>query len=109
MTEQIFDILIKVAAVLLLYGVIYLGKYAIAFVKSKLSDRQLAKLRKFIDELVTAAEQMLKKDDPDGSIRLAYVQNMLVDAGYDITEAIMAMIESAVFNVNLSQKAGASK
>ena len=99
--EEIIDILIKLAATLLAFGVAWVGKYLVAWMKTNLDEKEEAMLDQFIAELVAAAEQMYKKDDPDGSVRLSYVQAMLVEAGYDITEAVLAMIESKVFSINL--------
>lgn len=104
--EEIIDIIIKVLAALLALGLGWLGKYLISWLKTKLNDSQVEKLDLFIAELVAAAEQMYKKDDPDGSIRLEYVQDMLIEAGYEITDAIQALIEAKVFSINLANASG---
>ena len=102
--EDIINIIIKIAATLLAFGAAWLGRYLVSFLKTNLDEKQTVMLDQFIADLVAAAEQMYKKNDPDGSIRLDYVQTMLVEAGYDITEAIQAMIESKVFSINLANK-----
>lgn len=102
--EQIIDIIIKIVATLLALGVGYVGKYLIAWLKTVLSEKDAEKLDLFVAELVSAAEQMYKQEDPDGSKRLLYVQTMLVEAGYDITEAVTALIESKVFSINIVSK-----
>ena len=102
--EDIINIIIKVAATLLAFGAAWLGRYLVSFLKTNLDEKQTVILDQFIADLVAAAEQMYKKDDPDGSIRLGYVKTMLVEAGYDITEAVQAMIESKVFSINLASK-----
>lgn len=104
--EAIMDIIIKVAAALLAFGAGYLGKLLVSFLKSKLSDRDAAKLDLFISELTAAAEQMYKAADPDGTIRLHYVESMLTQAGYELTDAVKALIESKVFEINLMSKGG---
>ena len=100
--EDILDIIIKVVAALLALGAGWLGRYLLTWLKTKLNDKQAEKLDLFVAELVSAAEQMYKKDDPDGTVRLNYVQQMLVEAGYEITDAIKALIESKVFSINLA-------
>lgn len=95
------DIIIKVLAMLLALGAGWLGKYLVNWMKSKLDEEGAAKLDLFVGELVAAAEQLYKKDDPDGSVRLAYVQGMLISAGYELTETVKAIIESKVFDINL--------
>jgi len=104
--ENIMDIIIRIAATLLALGAGYLGKFLVGWLKGKLSDRDAAKLDLFVDELCKAAEQMYKTDDPDGTIRLRYVESMLTQAGYEITDAVRAMIESKVFTINLATKGG---
>ena len=99
--EEIMDIIIKVLAMLLALGAGWLGKYLVNWMKSKLDEEGAAKLDLFVGELVAAAEQLYKKDDPDGSVRLAYVQGMLISAGYELTETVKAIIESKVFDINL--------
>lgn len=103
--EQIIDIIIKVLAMALALGVGWVGKWLVSWLKSKLDNEQEAKLDLFIAELVAAAEQMYKKDDPDGSVRNLYVQKMLAEAGYELTDAVKALIESKVFNINLTNAA----
>lgn len=100
--EQIIDIIIKVLATLLALGAGWLGKYLINLLKANLDEKNNARLDLFVTELVTAAEQMFKVDDPDGTARYGYVIEMLSNAGYEITDAIEALIESKVFDINLT-------
>lgn len=102
--EDIMNIIIKVVATLLAFGAAWLGRYLVSFLKTNLDDKQDAILDQFIADLVAAAEQMYKKDDPDGTERLHYVQAMLVEAGYEVTELVQAMIESKVFSINLATR-----
>lgn len=105
--DEIMTVVIKIVATLLALGIGWLGKYLINLVKTKLSITQAEKLDMFVAELVAAAEQMYKQTDPDGSIRLAYVKGMLIEAGYDLTDAVKALIEAKVFDINLANKVGA--
>ena len=104
--ENIIDILIRVAAMLLIVGIGWLGRYLVKWLRTKLNDEQSAKLDLFVGELVAAAEQMCKNLDPDGSVRLDYVTGMLIEAGYEITDAVRALIEAKVYEVNLANKDG---
>jgi hypothetical protein len=99
--DQIIDIIVKVLAMALVLGIGWVSKWLVAWLKSKLDNEQDAKLDLFIAEMVAAAEQIYKNSDPDGSIRNLYVQKMLVEAGYELTDAVRALIESKVFNINL--------
>lgn len=102
--EELIDIVIKIAATLLAFGLGLLLKQIGSWVKSNLSEKESAMLNAFIAELVAAAEQMYKNEDPDGSIRLDYVESMLVQSGHDITDVVAALIESKVFEINLAEK-----
>lgn len=104
--EDIMDIIIRVVATLLALGIGYLGKFLVSWLKSKLNAQDAAKLDRFISELCEAAEQMYKESDPDGTIRLRYVESMLTQAGYELTDAVRALIESKVFEINLTNKGG---
>ena len=99
--EQIIDIIIKIVATLLLAGAGWLGNYIITYLKSSLDAKEVEFLDSFIGEMVAAAEQMYAKNDPDGTKRLRYVCEMLVEAGYETTEAVRAMIEAKVYDINL--------
>lgn len=99
--EDFTNILIKLAATLLCYGVFALTQKAREYLKDK---KEAEKLDKFLDELVAAAEQMFYGEDEDGSIRRGYVQDMLMEAGYELTEIVRAKIEAKVLNVNLAKK-----
>ena len=102
--EEIMDILIRAAGTLAAGAIVWVSRKVYAYCAQKLEAAKLEKLEKFVDTLVTGADQMFKAEDPDGSVRLAYVQGELISAGYDLTEAVRAMIESKVFMVNLAQK-----
>ena len=104
--EELINIIIKVVAMLLAMGAWYLGRYIVKVLKANLDEKNDTMLDLFIEELVAAAEQMFKKNDPDGVIRLEYVQDSLIDAGYEITAAVRAMIESKVFSINMSNTKG---
>lgn len=105
MEMEIINILTEVLAIIFIATAAYLMKKVYASVKSKLSVDEGKVLDDFIGKLVAAAEQMLCDDDPDGTARMAYVQEMLIKAGYEISDIIMATIESKVHDLNLAKKA----
>lgn len=102
--EEIMDIVIRAAGTLAAGAVVWVCRKIYAYFAQKMKASDMEKLEKFVDTLVTGADQMFKAEDPDGSVRLAYVQGELISAGYDLTEAVRALIESKVFKVNLAQK-----
>ncbi len=102
--EQIIDIIIKVVATLLALGAGLLGKYLINLLKANLDEKNNERLDLFVAESVAAAEQLYKDGDEDGTIRYEFVTDMLIGAGYDITDAVKVLIESKVFEINLANK-----
>ena len=102
--EAILDIVFKAVGTLVGVGLVCLVNVAVEYVKSKLDANNAARLDAFIAQLVAAAEQTMKQDDFDGSARLAYVQEMLIEAGYELTDAIRAIIESKVYAINLESE-----
>lgn len=97
--DVILEKIILFAALLLLLALMILAKKAYDYFKSLLDKAQADKLDKFVEELVSAADQLLKQTDPDGSVRLEYVCNQLVAAGYSLTNAIRAKIEHFVLKL----------
>ena len=102
--EQIIDIVIKIVATILLAGAGWLGNYIITYLRSNLDAREVEFLDSFVAEMVAAAEQLYADVDEDGSIRREYVYKMLIEAGYEITEAVKAMIEAKVYDINITNK-----
>ena len=104
MPEAILDIIIKLGVSLLglLLGVVL--QEAKKYLQAKLSNEEQAKLESLVKTLVAAAEQMYGTEDPDGGKRLGYVQNMLRDAGVELTEVVRSLIEAQVQNLNSSKK-----
>ena len=104
MNEQILEIIIRIAALLVLYlGIIVCNKLK-QLINQKLTAGEKEALDVFVGELTKAAEQMFKSEDDDGSQRLSYVQSMLIQAGYDLTDEVRAMIEAHVFEINKGNK-----
>ena len=51
-----------------------------------------------------AAEQLLHDADPTGQQRKQFVLNQLQEMGVEITEAVINMIEGAVWEINTENK-----
>lgn len=99
--NEFVDIIVKLIGGLCGVCIITLASVAANYLRGKLGESEQAYLDSFIDSLVHAAEQTLKEGDIDGSARLAYVQEMLIKAGYELNDAIRAKIESKVYQLNL--------
>ena len=97
--EYILYKIIMWALLLVLLVLMILSKKAYDYLKSLIKKDDAEELDKFVGDLVGAADQLFKAEDPDGSARLEYVYARLVEAGYDITEAIRAKIENKVLKL----------
>lgn len=96
------DIIIKTVAALVGTGLVCVLKMTYAYIKARLDHAAQENLDKFVTELVASAEQMYKQDDPSGVQRLDYVNQLLIENGYELTDAIRALIESKVYDLNQS-------
>lgn len=99
--DEVLSIIIKVAGTIVGAVLVYLVKVASSYLKGKLKQADYDKLDNFVGSLVSAAEQLYKEEDPDGTMRLEYVQDMLIKAGYDLTDSLNALIESWVYAINV--------
>lgn len=102
--ETIADMIIKFLGTAIGAGIICLISEALKYLRASMDEKERVKLDAFVSSLVAAADQMYKASDEDGSARLSYVQGMLIEAGYDLTDALRALIESKVHSLNVETK-----
>lgn len=103
-----FNYVVSIIAELLWAGVsllviVFLPK-VVAYLQSKGVEIDNEELAKQVSAFVKAAEQILKDGDDTGEKRKQYVIDCLEEAGYEITQTVIALIESAVFDVNNTSK-----
>lgn len=102
MTPEIMDLVVKaVFGILALMGIWLVGWVKDAL-KARVEAEQNVELYQRIYSFVAAADQMLKAEDPDGSKRKAYVVENLMALGIAITQEVNALIEAAVYEINLN-------
>lgn len=100
---EILEIIARILGALLACGLIYFIPKINAYLNEALGEEKAAKLKRIIAELVRAAEQLYKEEDPDGTIRKKYVEGQLEALGYELTEYVNSLIESEVLILNLSE------
>lgn len=98
--NEMFEIIIKLLGTLAGVGVVYAIKMCVSYLRSRLDEREEAVLDSFVTSLVAAAEQMYKTEP--GEAKLSYVQTQLIEAGYELTDALRALIESKVYELNMN-------
>lgn len=90
-TEAIKIILALVAVIL--------TRYAVPAIKAYLKKADAEELETLIEELVKAAEQLIKGEKKGGA-RLSYVEDMLSAQGIEMNDEVRAKVESAVYRLN---------
>ena len=61
-------------------------------------------VRKMVQAFARAAEQLYHDQDPAGTQRKQFVQEQLRALGVEVTEAVMNMIEGAVWEINTENR-----
>lgn len=100
MANQTISIIGKLIAAIFVGVITYLAPKLKEWLKIHASKSSQERIKLLITSFAEAAEQLLHDDDPDGSKRMAYVKNQLAAVGVSITAEIIAMIESAVWEIN---------
>lgn len=104
MSDQIISIIGKLIAAAFVGVVTYIVPKVKAWLESHTSKTDQEKTKLLITSFAEAAEQLLHDEDPDGSKRMNYVKNQLTSIGIGITADVIAMIESAVWEINNQNK-----
>ena len=97
---QVLENVMRVFGALIACGILWLIPQVNKWLSEKIGEEKAQKLSRLVSELVSAAEQMYKIDDPTGEIRKQYVEEQLQALGYEVTEYINSLIESEVLNIN---------
>lgn len=98
--EIVVQLLAAAAAALLAWAAPRLRTWLIARTDREAAEQILTLTKVFAQ----AAEQLLKAEDPTGEKRMQYVAERLEELGVEVTEAVTAMVESAVWSLNAASK-----
>ena len=101
MTDTIINLIVEIIFALFVVGCLYFLGLAGKRLQAEIEDGDATQFEKIIYKFVRAAEQMLKKDDPDGTKRKEYVIDRLRELGVEITNELEALIEAAVYDLNI--------
>lgn len=91
-TSKIIEIVLALLAVIL-------TRYAVPAIRAYLESKNAQNLEALIEELVKAAEQLIK-GEKKGEARLSYVEEMLNAKGIQMDDEVRAKVESAVYRLN---------
>lgn len=99
---EILEYAVEILGALLAAVVLYLVPKVSQWIKADGSATETTVLLDLVTKFVEAAEQQLKAEDPTGEKRREYVTERLKSLGYEVTDTVIAMIEGAVWEVNVS-------
>lgn len=101
---NIYDIIGKLLAAAFVALLSYLAPKANAWFEANADAATQAKIWKMIQSFAKAAEQLYHDKDPSGEIRKRFVEAQLRALGVEITEAVLNMIQGAVWEINTENK-----
>jgi len=97
--EQITTIALQLMGVILFaLLIVVLAKYR-SKLKAEIETGKASELDKLIFQFVSAADQLLKAEDPTGEKRQAYIYELLTKLSVVITDIIKAKIEANVLKM----------
>jgi len=95
--EHLYQAIIIAVGFVIVVAVAYTVPKLTAWLRTKVSQAEMEQIIKVTKKLVECAEQTMKAET--GEEKKQYVMECLVALGYEITDEIIAFIESAVFEL----------
>ena len=102
--NNIYEIIGNLLAALVVGLLAYLAPRAKAWFESNASKATQERVQQLVTAFARAAEQMFHDIDPSGEQRSQYVKQQLQALGVEVTNAVINMIESAVWEINTETK-----
>ena len=102
--NDIYEIIGKLLAAVLVGLLAYLTPKAKAWFEANTSKSAQDRLQQLVRAFARAAEQLYHDADPGGESRNWFVREQLTALGVEVTEAVINMIEGAVWEINTETK-----
>ena len=103
---NLYEIIGKLLAVLAVGLLAFLTPKVKEWLKARAGKDACDQLMLLVTAFARAAEQLYHDTDPTGTLRKKFVQEQLALAGIEPTEAVLNMMEGAVWEINTeNQKA----
>ena len=102
--ENLYEITGNLLAAFVVGLLAYLVPKARAWLQANTDAATQENVRKLVQSFARAAEQLYYDQDPDGQKRQQFVQEQLRAMGVVVTEAVINMIEGAVWEINTENK-----
>ena len=101
---EIYEIIGKLLAAFVVGLVAYLVPKARAWFVANTDKTAQERINQLVTAFARAAEQLFHDTDPSGAKRQQFVREQLSALGIEITEAVINMIEGAVWEINTETK-----
>lgn len=101
---NLYEIIGNLLAALLVGLLAYLTPKAKEWLEANTDASTNENIRRLAESFARAAEQLYYEQDPTGEKRRQFVQEQLQALGVEVTEAVMNMIEGAVWEINTENK-----
>ena len=101
---NIYEIIGKLLAAVFVALMAYLTPKAKAWLEANASRSTQERLQQLIRAFARAAEQLYHDTDPSGEARNRFVREQLTALDVEVTEAVLNMIEGAVWEINTETK-----
>ena len=102
--EHIYEIIGKLLAAVFVALLAYLTPKVKEWLEARTGKDHYDQLMRLVQAFARAAEQLYHDTDPSGEERNRFVREQLTALGVEITEAVMNMIEGAVWEINTENK-----
>ena len=102
--NDVYELIGKLLAAFVVGLLAYLAPKLKDWLETNTSQATQDILQEVIRAFVRAAEQLYHDTDPDGTRRNQFVREQLAALGYEVTEAVLNMIEGAVWEINTETK-----
>ncbi len=104
MSMEVYEIIGKLLAAFVVGLVAYLVPKARAWFVANTDKTTQGRINQLVTAFARAAEQLFHDTDPSGAKRQQFVREQLSALGIEITEAVINMIEGAVWEINMETK-----
>lgn len=102
--ENLYEIIGKLLAAFVVGLLFYFRPKVKEWLEARTGKDHYEQLMRLVQSFARAAEQLYHDQDPAGTQRKQFVQDQLRALDVEITEAVINMIEGAVWEINTENK-----
>lgn len=102
--NNLYEIIGKLLAAFVVGLLAYLTPKVKAWLEANADASTNENIRRLVQSFARAAEQLYHDQDPAGTQRKQFVQDQLRALGVEVTEAVINMIEGAVWEINTENR-----